>query len=436
MQRKIWTLSLLLLGLLLWAQPSRAQGSDLLILEIEAPVTPVMLTYFERGFTTAERMDADAIVVVLDTPGGAVDVMIEIVQIFRNSDIPVIVYVGPNGAQAASAGSVITAAAHAAGMAPETVIGAASPISSDGSDIEETLYRKQVNDLKATMRSLTERRGAAAVALGEAMIEDATAVTANEALEAGFIDAIAVDLDSLLVQLDGVQVTVNHEPVMLQTAVANRDHLPLSFIEQLLALLANPLLVGVLLAIGVQALIFEVTNPGGWAAGFIGLLLIGLAMFGLNQLPVNWLGLGLVIAAFILFIAEALTVSSGPLAAVGAVTLLGGLLVLFNSPGTPEFARISLAGAVTITALTAGFFFFLVMKVVQSRQRQPATGAEGMIGQKAVARTRFTEHDALYSGVVLVMGEIWQAQAHELIERGDAVVIKNMEGFTLTVKKV
>jgi membrane-bound serine protease (ClpP class) len=429
------TIILLLWGLALLVQPTRAQSNEILILQIEAPVTPVMLTYFERGVNMAERRNSDALLVVLDTPGGAVDVMIEIVELFRNSPIPIIVYIGPNGAQAASAGSVITAAAHAAAMAPETVIGAASPINGDGSNIEETLYRKQVNDLKATMRSLTERRGATAVALAESMIEDATAVTAAEALDAGFIDVIATDLDSLLPQLDGLEVVVNNEPITLKTANVSRARLELSFIERALALLANPLLVGVLLAIGVQALIFEVTNPGGWAAGFLGLLLIGLAMFGLNQLPVNWLGMGLVLAAFILFIAEALTSASGPLAAVGSVTLLAGLLVLFNSPGTPEFARISISGAVTITALTAGFFFFLVMKIVQSRNFQPVTGAEGMIGQTAVARADFIEKEAAFAGTVLVHGEIWRALADEAVADGDAVIVKMIDGFTLKVKK-
>ena len=186
-----------------WATVAHAQSSDVTVLEIDGPVTPVMLAYFERGLAEAVEAESEAVLIILDTPGGAVDTTIEIVQLFRASEVPIIVYIGPRGAQAASAGSIITAAAHAAGMAPETVIGAASPINSDGSDINGTAYRKAVEDLKATIRGLTERRGEEAVALGEAMIEEARAVSSDEALEAGFIDAVADSPEELLAALDG-----------------------------------------------------------------------------------------------------------------------------------------------------------------------------------------------------------------------------------------
>ena len=427
----------LVLLLAFGAGAAMAQNGEVFILEIEGPVTPAMASYFDRGIETAERENAAAVLIILNTPGGALDTTLDIVRSFRAASVPVIIYVSPRGAQAASAGSIITAAAHAAAMAPETVIGAASPINVDGTDINETAYRKAVEDLKATMRGLTERRGEEAVALAEAMIEEARAVNANEALEVGLIDVVAENVDDLLQQLDGLTVTVNEQPVTLQTADAGRRPFPLNAIETVLHAVANPILIGILFAIGVQAILIEISNPGGWVAGFIGVLFLVLAFYGIGQLPVNWLGLGLVILAFVLFLMEAHTASHGALAITGAITLFAGLLVLFNSPGTPEFARISIPGAIAITLFTAGFFVFLVTMALRAQKRPATTGVEGMVGQAGTVRTAFTSptHKAPYRGMVLVMGELWQAEADEELEKGEGVIVTAVDGFTLQVAR-
>lgn len=427
----------LVLLLAFGAGAAMAQNGEVFILEIEGPVTPAMASYFDRGIETAERENAAAVLIILNTPGGALDTTLDIVRSFRAAGVPVIIYVSPRGAQAASAGSIITAAAHAAAMAPETVIGAASPINVDGTDINETAYRKAVEDLKATMRGLTERRGEEAVALAEAMIEEARAVNANEALEVGLIDVVAENVDDLLQQLDGLTVTVNEQPVTLQTADAGRRPFPLNAIETVLHAVANPILIGILFAIGVQAILIEISNPGGWVAGFIGVLFLVLAFYGIGQLPVNWLGLGLVILAFVLFLMEAHTASHGALAITGAITLFAGLLVLFNSPGTPEFARISIPGAIAITLFTAGFFVFLVTMALRAQKRPATTGVEGMVGQAGTVRTVFTSptHKAPYRGMVLVMGELWQAEADEELEKGERVIVTAVDGFTLQVAR-
>lgn len=190
---------------------------DIVLLEYDGIISQTTASYFERGIATAVSDHATAVLINLDTPGGDLGATINIVQLFRNATVPIIVYITPEGGQAASAGSVITAAAHVAAMSPGTVIGAASPINGDGSDIGETLYRKQVEDLKATMRTLTARRGDAAVATAEAMIEDARAVTADEALQLGLIDLIADDSDQLLDEIDGMAVTVDGRDVVLAT---------------------------------------------------------------------------------------------------------------------------------------------------------------------------------------------------------------------------
>ena len=419
--------------------PAKAQSEHVVVARIKGPVTPAMASYFDRTIAAAEESGALAALLILDTPGGAVDITLEIVQSFLNASVPVIVYIGPAGAQAASAGSIITVAAHAAGMAPDTVIGAASPVDGSGADIEGTLYQKLTEDLKATMRNLTERRGEEAVALAEAMIVEARAVTSNEALEMGLIDAVAVDVDDLLLQLDGNVVEVNGEAIVLETADVVQESFDMSLIERVLHLLSNPLLIGLLLTIGVQAIFIEISSPGGWVAGFIGVLCLGMALYGLGTLPANMLGLGLIVVSFVLFLLEVKTPATGVLAVAGSITLLAGLLVLFNSPGTPEFARISLPGAIGITIFTSGFFIFLIAKVWQAQRKQPVTGAEGLVGQTGPVRsdlTSISDDEDSFQGTILINGELWRAISDEEINQGERVVVKAMDGFTLKVKKI
>ncbi|MCB8965586.1 MAG: nodulation protein NfeD [Ardenticatenaceae bacterium] len=436
----MWRIALLNLWVLLCAiawQQVQAQDGSVLVLEIEGPVTPAMASYFERGIAAAEETGATAVLIVLDTPGGNLDPTQDIVQLLRTSSVPVIVYIGPRGAQAASAGSIITLAAHASGMAPETVIGAASPVGDGGAELEETISRKLIEDLRAQVRGLAARRGEAAVALAEEMIEDARAVTADEALEIGLIDVVAVDIPDLLRQLDGRVVLVDGSEVALATAVARQQPFAMNFLEQILQMLANPLLVSVLFAIGAQAILIELSSPGGWVAGFIGVLALALGLYGAGQLPVNWLGLGLIVVAFALFAAEALATNHGALGVTGAVTLLAGLLVLFNSPGSPEFARISVPGAVGVSVITAAFFIFVAMKAMAAQKRQPRTGAEGLLGQTALVRKAFatTQEAGAYAGMVLVNGELWQARAEEPIAAGEKVAVTAVSGLLLTVKR-
>ncbi|MDX1687481.1 MAG: nodulation protein NfeD [Candidatus Promineifilaceae bacterium] len=427
--------------LLLWlaAGPVWAQEQgDVIVLEAEGPVTPAMASYFERGVDAGEEGDAAAVLIILDTPGGGLETTQEIIRLFRNASVPVIVYVGPAGVQAASAGSLLTLAAHASGMAPETVIGAASPVSGGGEDIGDTLYRKVVEDLKAQVRSLAERRGEEAVALAEAMIEEARAVHAGEALDAGLIDAVSDDAPGLLDQLDGQSVIVNGQEQVLRTAEAQRTPREMNVIERALHALSNPTLVSILLAIAVPSILIELRSPGGWVAGFVGVVSLALAFYGLGQLPVNWFGLLLIGAAFVLFLMEVHAPGVGALAIVGALSLFAGMLVLFNSPGSPEFARISIPVAVAITATTSGFFLFLLTMALRAQREQPLTGKEGLIGRTGRVRKTFVPAPSgslTFAGSVLVHGEIWQAEAEEAVKTGEKVVVTGAEGFTLRVER-
>lgn len=419
-------------------QPAYAQTNEILVLEIEAPVFQTMHDYFERGLNEAERRDASAVLIVLDTPGGAVATTLEIIQLFRASEIPIIVYVAPRGAQAASAGSLITAAAHASAMAPETVIGAASPINSDGSDINETSYRKAVEDLKATMRSLTERRSEEAVALGEAMIEEARAVSSTEALEAGFIDIVASDVTTLLADLDGMTVYVQDQPIDLETKSATQVPFEMNVLEQILLWLTNPILLGFLLTIGVQAILIELNNPGINVAGVVGIICIVLALYGAGQLSVNWIGLGLVFVAVGLFVTELFTTNNGVLSLAGVVCLVGGLLVLFNSPDAPEYARLSWTGAVSIGLFALVTFGGIAYLALRAQQMVPVSGTEGMIGRAGTVRAPLTSTNDQppYTGQVLVYGELWKAVSDEPLPKNASVAVKQVDGLTIKVTKL
>lgn len=410
-----------------------AAGETVRVLSIEGPVTPAMGSYFERGISMAEREGAMAVIIQLDTPGGQLDLMLDIVQTFRAAQVPVIVYVAPRGAQAASAGAIITLAAHAAVMAPETVIGAASPVSGAGEDLGETMQRKQVEDLKATVRGLVERRGETAVELAEAMIEEAAAVHANEALEAGLIDLVADEMTELLEGLDGLVVEVRGEEMVLATAGAVVLDVPRNAMERLMHTVVNPTIVAVLMAIGVQAVLLELSSPGGWVAGFVGVVCLALGFYGLGVLPVNWLGLGLVGVAFVLFILEIKAPTHGALTTAGVVSLIAGFLIMFNYPGSPEFAQVSVPVVVGIALIMGAFFAFVLAKVLGAHRRQPVTGMEALIGAVAEVRVSLTP-----VGSVLVSGERWRAVSEDGSEIPAGILVKvvESEGFQLRVRPV
>ncbi|MBM3122587.1 MAG: nodulation protein NfeD, partial [Chloroflexi bacterium] len=282
----------ILLGVLLFLGASQSaagqSGAAVLVLQARGPLTPAMAEYLDRGLRLAETREAEAVVLQLDTPGGSIDLMSRMVQSIRASRVPVIVYVAPRGAMAGSAGTVIALAGHAAAMAPETAIGAASPVGGQGEDLDPTLEAKTKEILKAQVRALAERRGAQAVTLAEAAIDSARAASASEALDAHLVDAIASDVPDLLRQLEGTSVEVDGQARVLHTAWAFPQAISQTLTEQLLQILTNPNIVLLLMTVGVQAILIEISSPGGWAAGFIGVICLALGGYGLGILDVNW----------------------------------------------------------------------------------------------------------------------------------------------------
>jgi membrane-bound serine protease (ClpP class) len=412
---------------------SQSEDSTVVTINLDGALTPSWLTYIERGLSNAEKQDAELIILQINTPGGSIDLMNRIVQLIRSSRTPVVVYVAPNGAMAGSAGTIITLAGHLSAMAPQTTIGAASPVGGQGEDLGETIEKKEKEMLKATIRSLAQNRGEEAVALGEDTIENAKAVSVDEALKSGLIDFSAENIPDLLAQIDGSQISINGEMITIDTSNAVEFELEMSFIEQLLQLMTNPNVLFLLLTIGVQAIFIELSNPGGWVAGFIGATCLILAVYGMGVLPVNWFGILFIILAFILFILEIKALTHGALSAAGALSFVIGSLVLFNTVNAPGFPKVSVPLVVTTgIILTAGIVTVLSFAI--KAMREPVkTGMESIIGKHGyVVQTIFP------LGIIQVAGEQWGAISENegLIKEGESIEVTGNQGINLIVRKI
>jgi membrane-bound serine protease (ClpP class) len=433
---KLLRLVLLTLGLLaVFSNPIHAQSDDPLAIVITAdgPIMPALQEYIERGIQVAEREGAEVLIIQLDTPGGDLLTTIDILQSMRASNVPVIVYI-PQGAIAASAGAMITMGGHASAMAPETAIGASSPISGSGDDLDTTSETKAKEISKATIRPLVKPRGEEALALAEAMIDEAKAVTADEALKAGLIDFIARDTNELLEKLDGFTVQMADGPRTLDTTNARAEPLPINFIEQLILMLTDPNIVFLLVTIGVQAVLIEISSPGGWVAGFFGVVCLALAGYGLGILPVNWFGLIFLLTAFVLFILDVKAPTHGALTAAGIASFIVGALVLFNSPGTPQFQQVSIPLVIGAGIVTGLVFAVIVGFGIRALRRPVVFGEESLVGKTGTAKTSVDEA----GGQVQLLSELWSAESAEgaaKVRKGDVVEVVEVKGLRLKVRK-
>jgi membrane-bound serine protease (ClpP class) len=410
MYRKTGIVLLVFLSLMLVtaSAPPYAQNDtpQIIVLEASGPVVPAFESYVTRGIQEADERNVEAVILVLDTPGGNAEITLNIVQSIRTSDVPVIVFVGPRGAKAGSAGLLITLAGHAAAMAPDTAIGASSPIGLQGEDLESTAEQKAKEFLSAEARSLAERRGEDAVQIANDAVTEAKAVSAREAVEANLVDFIVEDVDELLAQLDGFRVEVNGRERLLRTRDATLIPIPMSTFEQLLMMITNPNIIALLLIIGPLAIIIEIMSPGGWVLGTVGVICLGLGLYGAGVLPVNWLGLILIVLAVVLFVLEVKAPTHGILTAAGVASMAAGLIILFSDPAIEPFGKLSIPLVIAQSVVIGAIFFFLAIMALRAQHRQPTTGYEGLIGQTA----RVTQ-DLDPRGTVLVLGERWNAEA-------------------------
>jgi membrane-bound serine protease (ClpP class) len=435
-KRIIFLLWLSLIGLSsFYSRPAQAQTSSptIIVLTADGPITPAMASYLSRGIRIAESQGAEALIFQLNTPGGALSTMVEMEQAILASNVPVVVYVAPSGAMAASAGTIITLSAHASSMAPNTIIGAASPVGGQGENLASTEELKTKNAMSETADTLTQRRGTTAQAMARDTIQNAAAFTESEALQGGLIDFISTDLNQLRSQLDGFTVTVKGQPVTLQTANASFQPVSISFIEELLLIVTDPNIVFLLITIGVQAIIIEISSPGGWVAGFMGVVCLALATYGLGILPVNYFGLLFIATAFVLFILDIKAPTHGGLTAAGVGSLIVGALVLFNTPVTPSFQHVSVPLVLGVSIASGAIFFGIMMIAVRAQHTPIHTGQESMTGRIGIART-----DLNPKGSVQVGGELWTAQ----LEQGDSelyagtqIEVIKVDGLRLIVRK-
>ena len=397
------------------------------VLNLDRMVHQVSADYVIRGIRQANETQADAVLLELNTPGGLSNSMREIIQAILDSRVPVITYVAPSGGGAASAGFFILLAGDAAVMAPGTTTGAAHPVVIGGIEIGKTMETKIENDAAAYIRSLADKRGRNSK-LAEEGVRQSRSFTEKEALDGNLIDAIVATPEEILTKLDGKTVKrVNDTTVTLHLAGATLDPVPMGRRERLFAWIADPNIAFLLGALGLACLYLEFTHPGLIAPGVVGAVALILALYAFNLLPINILGVLLILLAVGLFILEANVTSHGVLAAGGVVAMVIGALILVDSPW-PE-ARIRLSTALSVTLPLAAVVIILMRFALVAQRRKAVTGEAGMIDALGVART-----DLDPEGKVMVRGEIWDARAQAKILKGTRVRVRGFDGLTLLVE--
>jgi len=422
------------LVLLLAAQALGKEGDRVYVLPTSGVVDQIMDGYLRDGIAKAQREGAVAVLIQLDTPGGALDATHDIVQTLLNAPIPVIVWVGPSGSRAASAGTFITLAAHVAVMAPGARIGAATPITGEGQDIEGDLGAKILEDTQALLRGIRDLRERN-IEWALTTVTESKAYTADEAVDAGGVDGIANSVADAVAFANGRQVNVNGTSVTLELQGTTTVDVPMNPLQSILHLLADPNIAFILFTLGFYGLLFELQNPN-FVTGILGGIAIILAFIGFGSLPLNLAGLLLIGLAIVLFILEFTVTSHGLLTVGGIVCFVLGAAALYTEPGTPTAPDVAVAWPVigTMTLLTAVFMFLIAFFAIRTRQM---TTAQGLIGaglpSNAVGEVRrpLTPIGSVYAG-----GEEWTARSTDSrpLERGTPVRVVGQEGLTLVVE--
>jgi len=410
--------------LVLLAAPAWAAPAPVATVVVDGVISPVTLRLVESAIARAKADGAQALVIQLDTPGGLERSMRAICQRLLSAEIPVVVWVGPTGARAASAGVFITMAANVAAMAPATNIGAAHPVAVGGGVDKESM-RKVENDAAAFIRTIAVERGRNAD-WGEKAVRQSVSVTEREAVRLKVVDFIADSIPDLLTKLDGRTVKTSRGPVTLATREAVAKPIEIGFRDRVLAVITDPNVAYVLMMLGTLGLIFELSTPGAILPGVIGGISLILAFFAFQSLPINFAGLLLILFAIVLFIAEVKVTSHGVLAIGGIVSMALGSLMLYDAPEVGF--RVSWRVLVPTVALTAGFFLFALTLGVRAFRRRPLLGVSGLVGQTGVARGALEPE-----GQVSVHGEIWRAVADRPLADGAPVTVVDVQGLTLRV---
>jgi membrane-bound serine protease (ClpP class) len=404
-----------------------AAAAPVSTIQIDGVISPVTVRLLETALARAQADGASALVIQLDTPGGLERSMRLICQRLLNAEIPVIVYVAPTGARAASAGVFVTMAAHVAAMAPATNIGAAHPVAMGGGVDKESM-RKIENDAAAFARTIATERGRNAD-WAEKAVRQSVSITEREAVKLKVVDLVAESLTDLLDKIDGRSVKTAKGAVTLQTRGATVKAIEIGFRDRVLNVITDPNVAYVLMMLGMLGLFFELSNPGVILPGVVGGISLILAFFAFQSLPINYAGLLLILFGIVLMIAEIKVVSHGVLAIGGIVSMGLGSLMLFDAPEVGF--RVSWWVILPTVGATAGVFLFVVAAGLRALTARSAVGAPALVGQTGVARGALSPE-----GQVLVQGELWRAVARGApVEEGSRVRVIDVQGLTLTVEK-
>jgi membrane-bound serine protease (ClpP class) len=413
----------LFLGMLSLAGVVKGESKDIHIMTVDAAIGPAVAGFVEKTIYDANDVKAACVIIALDTPGGLVESMRTIVKAIFNSDIPVIVFVSPSGARAASAGVPITMAADVAAMAPGTNIGAAHPVGPGGQEISETMAQKAVNDMAAYIKSIAKKRGRNSD-WAEKAVRESVSITETEAVKQNVVDLIARDMDDLITQLNGRKIV---EKGTLKLDSATRKMILEDFRTKVLKTISDPNIAYILLLIGLAGLFFELSIPGAVFPGVVGAMALILAFFSMQTLPVNYAGLLLIGLAMIFFIVEMKVTSYGLLSLAGVLSLLLGTLMMFK--GDNPAMQLEWQVVIPTILLVSGFFVVVAAMVFKAQVSQPKTGDAGLIGKKGVVR-----HPLRPEGKIFIHGELWQARAHIALEVGTKVRVTEVNGMVLTVE--
>ena len=426
--RRVNRLIFILLALVLtWGVRPEAAERRVYVLPAVGSINPGLAEFVLDGIRTAEREQAEALVITLDTPGGLDTSMRQIAQAIINARVPVIVYVFPRGARAASAGLLITIAAHVAAMAPGTNIGAAHPVSVGTGKVDKVMGEKAVNDMAAYGRALAVERGRNADWVEKGVRESAS-IPATEAVRLKVVEVMADDVDDLLRKVEGRRVVVAGKTQVLHTSGVPVREIPEDLRTKVLKHIADPNVAFILMMLGMAGLYFELAHPGVVLPGVVGALALLLAFFAFQTLPVNFIGILLILLAFVFFILEVKVTSYGLLSLGGVISLLLGSMMLFRRGETGM--SISL-GVLIPTVVTVSLFFIVVAGIAfRIHLRRSMSGAAGMVGEKGVAYTRLAPE-----GQVFVHGEYWKAVSEEPIGPGEPIEVVKVVGLKLLVRR-
>ncbi|TVQ68165.1 MAG: nodulation protein NfeD [Balneolaceae bacterium] len=404
--------------------PEEPAETTVSVIRVDGIIGPTSSQYITRGLGKSIQNGDEALIIVLDTPGGLLDSTQEIVQTLLGTEHPTVVYVSPSGANAGSAGTFITLAAHIAAMAPATNIGAASPVSMGGGEMDTVAQKKIFNFSESFIESIAEERGRN-TEWAKLAVSDGASITANEALELNVIDLIADNLQDLLEKIDGMDV----DGRILVTKNATPVEIPRTLAEIFFSFIIRPEVMLILTLIAIYGIIGEVTNPGGIVPGVSGVIALILLLYGVAAMPINMAGFLLIGLAIILFIAEAFTPAFGLLIGAGAVSFFLGALMLFQD--LPAEIQLSLYWLIPATLLTAAFFGWIVTYAIKSLFKPPVTGLESSYGKRADVTDSISPGQP---GRVFFDGEYWTAESDSEIREGEKAEIVEYRGLRVIVK--